>query len=517
LIRQLIAATATLLFIGACSYLALPVALAVAQDPPSQDEDKKSAEKEDKKSPFAKDVSNIKEYEIPEDQLKSFFKGSRAHRKQDPALLVEKVLDAIEPSTDELRRFNDLRKQQDIKKDEELALIDKVIRWQVYSLTQPQSAWYQPGSKGRKSRDEIERMLETGSGAAERFLALYKESLLKYLPQLLDNHIWVRVNAMKLLAKAQDERTIKLFCDQMENPDQHESVKFMAMEGLETLGQKKLITQVNLETLAVNTLLDVLSKSNEIHPFTRQQAVRALGAIGRPNRTVGGNDVDVAVALLRIVRDPNIRRADRSEAALLLANLQVPAQADYNYQYIAYELAQFAADVGSAAANDPASDDLHSHLYLVDTSYALVAEKRAERMPLVERAKRNSQASSKADPTYIRTLGDQVTKLTVEAIKVYKPDVTATKTGHTKPAQKASEDVFKRAEEIKKGLQGRFTDELGALEGLIKSRPPRSMKLTPFMEELGPPPALVGPRTTTPGVAEEANGPEAGSDDRPSP
>jgi hypothetical protein len=482
------------------------------QDPPEPEQDKdkdKEKSKEIKKSPFSKDVQNIKEYDLPETQLKEYFKGTRSHRKQDPGLIKEDVRDdAPKPTAEEHRKFDELRKQNIIK-DEDIAIIDKVAKRQVYSLSQPQRDWYLPGSEGRKSRDAIETMLETGGGATERFLTVYKQSLLNYLPDLLNNHIWVRVNAMKLLAKMRDERPIKLFCDQIQDSNQHESVKFMAMEGIEALGQKRLITQVNLETLAIQTLLDVLAKPDQFHPFTRQQAVRAIGAICRPNRVVGGNDVDVAIELLKIVRDPNIRRADRAEAAVLLANLNIPAQADYNYQYVAYEIGQFAADVGAAAANDPATDDLHSDLYLVDASYALVAEKRPDKSALFDRARKSTASSAKADPAYIRSIGDHVTKLTVEALKIYKPDVVTTKTAPGKATTKQTEDVFKRAKDVRDGLQGSFSDRLVRLNDFLKSTPPRSMKLTPMVEELGPPPSLAKSKTES--AEEAANGAESSS------
>jgi hypothetical protein len=219
--------------------------------------------------------------------------------------------------------------------------------------------------------------------------------------------------------------------------------------------------------------------------------------------------VDVAIELLKIVRDPNIRRADRAEAAVLLANLNIPAQADYNYQYVAYEIGQFAADVGAAAANDPATDDLHSDLYLVDASYALVAEKRPDKSALFDRARKSTASSAKADPAYIRSIGDHVTKLTVEALKIYKPDVVTTKTAPGKATTKQTEDVFKRAKDVRDGLQGSFSDRLVRLNDFLKSTPPRSMKLTPMVEELGPPPSLAKSKTES--AEEAANGAESSS------
>jgi hypothetical protein len=141
----------------------------------------------------------------------------------------------------------------------------------------------------------------------------------------------------------------------------------------------------------------------------------------------------------------------------------------------------------------------------------LVAEKRPDKMSLAERAKRNTAANANGDPNYVRKLGDQVTKLTVEAIKVFKPEVLAGPAAKpaAKPVAKGAEDIAKKARDIKVGLQGRgFSGQLTDLTNLLKSNPPRSMKLTPYIDELGPPPALAGDKSVTEGAAEEgdANG-----------
>jgi hypothetical protein len=312
---------------------------------------------------------------------------------------------------------------------------------------------------------------------------------MKYLPELLDNHLWVRANAMRLLAEVKEEGVIRIFVANIEDPKQHEGVKFLAIEGIERLAKKHLINDVQLESMAVSSLLHIVNKGDQVHPFTRQSAVRALGAIGRPTRIVGRNDADVAVALLKILRDPNIRRLDRHDAVVALANLQIQPDLDYNFQYVTYEIAQFVADVGSAALADPSVDDLRSDLFLVEAAYAVAPEVKTN-VSLAASVKKHAKATGHGDPAYVRAFGDQINRVTAEALKVYKPDLGVAK-GAAQPKEK---DVFKRNAEIKEGLQGPFATQLAALIQLIKNKPPRSMQLTPDTQELGPPPALVGPR-----------------------
>ena len=512
---RLLRVALTVLLSCACSLYTFRVAFAATQDPgPSQEPAQKepdSSGKDSKKVPIIPETKTLEELGFPDAAKKELMKGARAHRKPDPDLFAEKPLEAPKPTPEELRKFNDFRKQVgglEIKTAEDMSLIDKVVRWQVYSMTQRD--WFQPNADGRKNRDAIEALLE-GGGVNEKFQGIYKQLLFKYLPDLLSNHLWSRVNGMKLLAKLRDEKVIRLFCQQIQDPNQHEGVKYVAIEGIRSLGQKKLISQVDLESLAVATLLDYMARE-DVHTFTRQAVVRALGEMGRPTRVIGRNDADVAVALLKIIRDPNVRRVDRSEAVVALENLQIRSELDYNFQYPAYEIAKFAADVAAAALKDPKIDDLHSHVLLVGTSYALSAEKRPEKKSLAKRAEEHP-AKAKGDAAYVQLLGDQVGRLTAAALKAYKVEPSTTAT--TKSAVSKSEDPLKKAEDVARSLQlGEFAKELDKLNALLASRQPRSMKLTPTTEELGPPPALAGGKESGQ-VQDAGDGPTTKQDSGP--
>jgi len=468
-------------------------------DPPKDDskegDENKTEKKEAKKPAPIKEVNNLKELELPDPEFKELHRGTRSHRKPLPELLLSKRLDRPEPSKEETRKFDEFKKTQGATpiKPEDMELIEKVVKNQVYSLTDKD--WHNPQSAGRKNRDLIEPILLNPNGVNEKFFSIYKDFLIRYLPNCLDNNLWARVNAMKLIALMRDEKNIRLLVQQINDPKQHEGVKFLAIEGIEMLGKDKKITDVQLESLAVGTLLDLLEKRDQIEPYTRQAAVRALGAIGRPTRVEIQKDVKVAIALLKILRDPNIRRWDRSEALVALSNLSIPSSLDYNFQYAAYEIAQFVADAGIAALKNPAIDDLHTHLFLVDASYALVAEKKPDRRSMEKRATVHTLAAKNGDPAYVKSLGDQISKLTVSALKVYRS------------GQKLPDEVDKRVLQISKGLESEdFKTKVNAFVEFLKNKPPRDKKLTPQTEELGPPPALVGPSAPVKKEAEEEKG-----------
>jgi hypothetical protein len=469
-------------------------------DDPEQGKDKKAKAKDEKPNPYAKDVKTVKEYESP--LVTDWMRGSRPHRDPVPELLIKNHRLAPEPTPEENRRLTDLRRVggTEPKTPDDVALIDKAVKSLVYSLTDPK--WFLPNAEGhkraldlmKKNREEIEKVLEAKPGGInEKFATIYRQSATKYLTELLDNNLWVRANAMRLLAMVKDENAIRVFVAQIEDPKQHEGIKFLAIEGIESMGRGRLIANVQLESMAVNSLLNTLKKNEQVHAFTRQAAVRALGSIGRPTRVIGQPDADVAVALIKILRDPNIRRVDRNDVVVALSNLQIQPELDYNFRYVAYEIAQFAADVGAAALQNPSIDDLHGHLFLVDNALALSPEKKVpNKTSLMESAKKHPKANANGDPAYIRMLGDQVNRLTVSGLKAYKPEAVVA----AKPAAQAkADDIVKRNKDITDRLQGGdFKAELAKLYDLLKSNPPRSMRITPDTDELGPPPALVGPR-----------------------
>jgi hypothetical protein len=428
------------------------------------------------------DASRLEEMVLPFGLMLQAKRGERSQRKAPKMIAELNPLPGGDQAikTEDKRRFDEIRKPgQDMKPDDKPFLEDFVKR-QVYSMTAVAlKDW--PNSPARKNRDDIEQLLNTiaanPKNVNEKFLAAYKQFLFQYLQDLLQNSLHARMNAMYLLQQLRDENTIGLFCDQISDPDQHEAVKFLAIEGLEQIGRRK-ITRVDSESRAVATLLNVLEQK-EYTQKTRMAAVRALGSIGRPGRDIGlKRDVNVAVTLLKIMRDPNIRRWDRHEAMNALASLSIPPEIDYNFQVVAYEIGQFAAETGQAAVKDPLSDDLYTHLFLVAASNALTTEPKQQH--LAAQAKKHGGK----DELYVRMLGDPVKELAISALKIF-------------PGIRRLDDIAQKMQKVKEGIENpvnRYVARVESLREVLKSNPPRSLKLTPDTDELGPPPALVGPK-----------------------
>jgi hypothetical protein len=397
--------------------------------------------------------------------------GARVGRELHPSLRAQRKVFHERPSSEEQKRVDELKKKGDYK-NEDVPLIERVAKYDVYMLADP--------DKWKKAKADLEAAIDR---PPDKFTVKYREFLRNYLPDLLDNHLYVRVNAMRLLAKLKDQQAIGVFVENLGDPQQHEAVKYCAVQGVILLAQQR-ITDVGKESEAVAALLGMLSQNEPIHRLTRQMVVRALGTIGRTNSVAIRRDADVGVALLRIIRDPNIRRLDRAEAVTALANLQVPAELDYNFQYAAYEIGLFAADSAASAIADPTADDLISHLFLLSASDALVGEVK-EKTSLNKQVGQHPSAKGKGDPEYVRQIGEHVKRISKLTVNIYKPL-------DRPPGQPAAkEDLLKRRDRVKNDI-GALSPALEQLQTFLKTRPPRSTKLAPDAPDLGPPPALAG-------------------------
>jgi hypothetical protein len=168
-----------------------------------------------------------------------------------------------------------------------------------------------------------------------------------------------------------------------------------------------------------------------------------------------------------------------------LGSLNVPNELDFNFQLVACEIAQFAAETAAAAIRDPAEDDLHSHLILLSAFSALIGRDKNEAVPLFEKARQHPLANTKGDPNYIRALGDRVKRMTKTALSVYKEG---------EAAKVKAEDVANRVKTVKKQLdRSELPDQATDLAKYLQAHPPRSRRITPSTPELEPAAALAGP------------------------
>jgi hypothetical protein len=408
--------------------------------------------------------------------LKEALKGRP--REIPDVLKIRNKRDYSLPSPRDLSKINDFLKGKPEYKETDAPSVETVVRNLVFSLSDVDAL----ATTGKQSRDRIEQTLELAANNPQnidvKFFTVYKSFLSKYLQQLLDDNLRVRINAMILLGKLKDEELVDRYVDLLNDPQQHEAVKYLAAKAIMMVAQRPGISRVEREGRSVAALLDLI-QNGPVHPMTRRIVVQAFGAIGRPSRVLH-RDVEVVIALLKVLRDPNVRRGDRDEAAASLGELVIPPELDYNFQYVGYEVAEYALDTAKAALEPPAawgSDDLHALVFMVD-AYDVVFGNGEK--SLHGRAAQHPRASAKGDPVYLKALGQRVKALPLTAAPVFKP-----------PQPGKIEDVMKRVEAIHEGLVGgEFKSKVTELENYLGSHKPRSPLVTPDSPSLGDAPEL---------------------------
>lgn len=433
-------------------------------------------------------------------------KGLRSQRQPPEAITKWNPLPlgpGDRPSAAELSKFNDFRQRGD-HKDTDLPLIEKVIKYYVYSLTHQDTYDTPSGKPIRDFRDTLIQYLNTPQAPLHaKFQPVFKDTLRKFLGDVIapDQNLTARINGILLLAHLRDDSAVEQFVEILQDPQQHYAVKYLAAKGIAMACQEQVRGEwvrrplrVDLESKAVTGLLALLKDLEDTDAATRnvlrQRIVQALGAIGRVSSVVIQKDADVAVALLKIIRDSSIPRWDRNEAAVALAGLNIPPELDYNFQYVAHEIALFASEAAAAAIQDPVTDNLRTHLFLLDSYDALSGrDQRKDQKSLATLAREHPLASKKGDATYIRSLGEPHLKSVARAVlDIYQPSakVEATK----KPA--ANETLAEKATRIRTGLQKdkALAENLAKLNSLLQKSTPRSTQITPNAPDLGPSPAL---------------------------
>lgn len=445
----------------------------VAQDPPQS----AGAAKVEKPADTGKPQSNTTDdRRVVLDELTK--KG--LPRKPPDMFLLRKQLPFQTPSNAQLKRFEELVRSG-LSNDADRAVADLVIKYRILRLTDP-------GILPRFAaiRDELVKDLDNTRRIQPPLYELYITKLMDALPQLMENNIVVRVNAMIIMARQRYEPALAVMIAQVNNPDQHESVQNWAVNGIAALGELEIKNKA-LESEAVNALTKMLNRHKlptpqaAIHPFTQRNIVIALGAVGRPMLSAVDRDAKVTQNLIEILRDPTINRTTRSEAARALARMRVPPDLDYNFQPIAIEIARFSVDAAYAAIVNPEIDNLRSHLFVYDCYDALVS---LGGDPTSRDPRRKAGAAgvhplakAKRDAEFVAAIRDASKELTRILVDIYKPP----------PEIKLPDDLRPKIAEITNRLKNYGAEKAATdLLKFIKARAPRDWKLTPTMEPLKP-------------------------------
>ncbi|QDU64046.1 hypothetical protein Pan216_49340 [Planctomycetes bacterium Pan216] len=252
------------------------------------------------------------------------------------SLKIQKDLSrsAAKPTGREYDTFDDMR-QRKIAADP--ALIDKVAKYHVYKLTDPNEL-----ADLTRHADLIMRDVRGASVAGNskqlsvEFLKAYKASLFKYLKDLTDNNFVVRINALVLIERLYDPKSVNIhdgvpiLLEVLGDKKQEEAVRYLALSGLDAakeVGQARVVD----ERKAVNAILDMASEP-DVQEVTLEQLVTTLGNLERPHRGDIAERAEVGKFLADTALDTNMPARVRVAAGISLGKLQTSGIRGWNFR-----------------------------------------------------------------------------------------------------------------------------------------------------------------------------------------
>lgn len=293
--------------------------------PPAETKDTPAAEAKD--SPAAEGEAPSEAPPEPP-RRNEFIQRPGAPREKLADLMSTKSAVVAEPQG---VRIDELLRGQ--KSDD--AALDGFAKAHASRLTKP----------GDESNREILNIIDRYSGrnGADRdALQKYKAAVIKHLGGVMDNSVLVQVNAMNVATEMQtgDADTtdgVELFLSTLRDDKKHDSVHFMALNGIIRAKEKGLV-RANEETEAVGLILDHLAKK-DVQAAYQAKLFETLGALERAYQKRPG-DAQTAAVLAEAALDPNLSESVRGEAGMALARMRLAEVPDWNSLLQAQILAQ---------------------------------------------------------------------------------------------------------------------------------------------------------------------------------
>lgn len=275
--------------------------------------------------------------------------GFHPPRPVPEIVTMVKKLSYQRPSSSEKRTFTEMRRSGIIS---DRVVFDKVVKWMVYRLSDPKERPNLHKLRGYLLDVAINR----SRGA---FKTTYLDEIVKLLPDLFDNQLAVRVNAMLSMAYLRNERCIPAMTAEIEDPKQHPAVKHAAVMGIEIAPP---LNQVSNRERVLRALVDLLKNDKIVHGWTRASAARALGKIREPKVRPLGKRTEVVEALMHLVTDPEgakhyPHQCYASQAARAIGMLEIDPGLDVDFEEMSIEMGRLATRMGRGYLKDSQESD----------------------------------------------------------------------------------------------------------------------------------------------------------------
>lgn len=267
-----------------------------------------------------------------------------------------------EPSKETQQQFDDLKGGK-VKPSPNDTVIDTVAKYYVFRLTDPKN-------EPSKLVDEAVRAVAGDRNVRAKtadFIEQYRRAIAKYVAQVLDNSVLVKVNALNLLQRLLDldeggsvgdaADPVDVFLKVLEDPRQEDAVFYVALRGLDVAKDRGTL-RVQKERPAVKLILD-RTRASDVQPVLFDQMIDTLGKLGHAFEGADPTRAEVGTFLAKVVADPDIDLRTRLRAAVALGSLRTGEVEGWNYELQGLLLAQMLVDLvraGEDAKINPSSE-----------------------------------------------------------------------------------------------------------------------------------------------------------------
>ena len=193
-----------------------------------------------------------------------------------------------------------------------------------------------------------------------RFMQEYNAQLLAVAPELLQNHLFARVQAMEALSRMGDPQALGLLIELITSDDQPSVVKLLAAEGISEIARAAglALSPADRER-AANALVAYVRDNPDAFWLARARAIEALGNLRTISGITNRDQAVFAIAALEFLGNEDLRVEPRAYAAWALGMIEVPpGYPQVNYALVAYYVGRLAETLGQRILelSDPASE-----------------------------------------------------------------------------------------------------------------------------------------------------------------
>jgi hypothetical protein len=307
--------------------------------------------------------------------------------------------------------------------------------------------------------DLIEPILSARGLNNSGFLSTYIPVLLTKLPPLLQNHLLARIAAMIVLSQTGAPEAVKIYINELANPEQTVWVALWAARGLTNIQQ---MSRYNLDApraiLAAKAVADFLEREKDLPWPVKFRALEALGSLRLANTPqMPRGQPEMAGTATQFLTDPNGRLEVRAEAGWALGMMVVPAGINgYNYTLLAHSIGQVAAALG-----DKIKEVYPSNVTQAEAWTGLIVTQILQAFDGIEAARdsgllKSPHPAANLARTFIRQVSDKTKPLAASAVRLVK------------------EPVGRSAQNLK-DLEAKVAD----LRALLEKNPPPNAWLVP--------------------------------------